>query len=90
VPLSAAVAGSVDSVVRGDWDCDGHRTFALLDRGLGRVYRSDVWPVGAVVKLPLIAEVDGAQRLRVVPRRAGRCDELAVPRIGGRGEAVVP
>jgi hypothetical protein len=84
-----SVAGSVESVVRGDWDCDGHRTFALLDRDAGDVYRSDAWPMAAVLTVPLVAEVDGALALRVIPRRAGRCDELAVVR-DGRNEVVVP
>jgi hypothetical protein len=83
-----SVAGRVDTAVSGDWDCDGHRTFAFLDRASGHVYRSDAWPMGDVVSVPLVAQVDGALGLRAVSRRAGRCDELTVLRRGGG--AVVP
>jgi hypothetical protein len=77
------IAGAVDDVVTGDWNCDGRATLAFLDRRTGAIYRSDSWPNADVVTVPLVAQVEGAFELRVTQRDPSECDLLTVRRAGG-------
>jgi hypothetical protein len=78
-----AIGGPADDIVSGDWNCDGRATLAFLDRGTGRVYRFDAWPLESMLTVPLIAQVDAATDLRVTHRVEPACDVLTVNRAAG-------
>lgn len=67
-----------DSIVVGDWDCDGTATPALLRVATGEVFVFDRWPVDAPIEQLAAGRVVGATGLRLLAD--GPCDLLEVMR----------
>lgn len=64
-----------DTLVLGDWDCDGSATVAVVRPRTGEVFVFDAW--GEVVA-PLTARVAGATRAEAIERDGDGCDDLVV------------
>jgi hypothetical protein len=74
-----------DSVLVGDWNCDGIATVAVLRPASGEVFVFDGWAAtGTDLVATAVPSVAGARTAEAVDRDGDGCPELMVSLVDGR------
>ena len=75
--LTFSVGVPEDTILVGDWNCDGRSTLAVLRQSTGEIFVFDDWAVDGQVEATLVGQVTGPTAFTAVELPNG-CQDLLV------------